>query len=317
VPELVCAADDPRWLAERRRGITATDITAIAGLSPYQSPYGLWHEKTSPDAVREDNDRLRLGRELEPYIAQRWAEEYHIPPAHQAGAHSALYRSDERSWQLATPDRVFYDDPLELKSWADAGRHAWDDGLPPIVRAQVLWQMDTLGTGAGHVGVLFLPSGEFRSYQVQHEPWASGTGVPMPSCPFVQGSCYACKDQVFLREAGLEFYRRMTGELGPPGLDGSAATLAALKSRFPAQEGPAADIEPGVWNELAEARKARKEIGMALAYYEAVIREQAGTASRYKVNGQVAGWRVIADTEVKAHVRHQDYIRILGKDNDD
>lgn len=27
MPELVCAADDPRWLAERRKGVTATAIT--------------------------------------------------------------------------------------------------------------------------------------------------------------------------------------------------------------------------------------------------------------------------------------------------
>ena len=29
MPELVCRADDPAWLAERRKGVTATDITVI------------------------------------------------------------------------------------------------------------------------------------------------------------------------------------------------------------------------------------------------------------------------------------------------
>ena len=96
--ELVCAATDPRWLAERRKGVTATDITAILGLSPYQSPFGLWWEKTGPDMpAHEDSDRLRLGRELEPYIRTRWAES-----CDEAlfGTREGLFRNSDRPWAV-------------------------------------------------------------------------------------------------------------------------------------------------------------------------------------------------------------------------
>ena len=36
----------PEWFALRKQGITATDVSVIAGLSPYKSPFRLWAEKT-------------------------------------------------------------------------------------------------------------------------------------------------------------------------------------------------------------------------------------------------------------------------------
>jgi len=35
----------PEWFALRADGITATDVSVIAGLNPYKTPYQLWAEK--------------------------------------------------------------------------------------------------------------------------------------------------------------------------------------------------------------------------------------------------------------------------------
>jgi len=329
MPELVCAATDPRWLAERRKGVTATDITAILGLSPYQSPFGLWWEKTSPDMpADEDSDRLRLGRELEPYIRTRWAESSN---AALYGTNEGLFRSSDRPWQLATPDAVLYEDVfnpelgelgdfepqlaavLEVKSWADADKSSWQDGPPPRVRAQVLWQMDTLDVGTGHVGVVFLPSGEFRSYTIEHNH------IPAPGDPATNPTaCVSCFDLAAMREAGYEFYRRMTGELPPPDVDGSAATLAALRARFAdPRKDKSAPVDGTLWAAWSDAKDVTAAFKSKAAGFEAEIREQLGEATLIEVGGEVVGRRIISMASVKAHTRTQDYLKIIKRDEGD
>jgi len=318
MPELVCAAADPRWLEERRKGVTASDITAILGLSPYQSPFGLWWEKTSPDMpADEDSDRLRLGRELEPYIRTRWAESSN---AALYGTNEGLFRSSDRPWQLATPDAVLYEDVfnpelgelgdfepqlaavLEVKSWADADKSSWQDGPPPRVRAQVLWQMDTLDVGTGHVGVVFLPSGEFRSYTIEHNH------IPAPGDPATNPTaCVSCFDLAAMREAGYEFYRRMTGELPPPDVDGSADP----------RKDKSAPVDGTLWAAWSDAKDVTAAFKSKAAGFEAEIREQLGEATLIEVGGEVVGRRIISMASVKAHTRTQDYLKIIKRDEGD
>lgn len=304
MPELVCSADSPDWLLHRRAGVTATDITAITGLSPYESAYSLYFKKRGdiPDTYM-DNDRLRLGRDLEPIIIARWAEQHDIALPEQG---AALWRSDDRPWQLATPDLALTRDDLleavvEVKSWADADRDRWADGPPARVRAQVLWQMDTLDVATGHVGVLFLPSGEFRSYVIEHKREGSDRMCLI--------SCEACKDITLLRSAGRDFMDRLDLN-DPPSPDASSATLAALKARFADPlPGKEAEIDRDLCAQWSTAKDNADEWETTAKGFEAQIREQAGEAKHLTVNGTRVATRVIGDQNVKAHTRHVDYIR--------
>ena len=313
MPELVCAADAPRWHDERRKGVTATDITAITGLSPYESEYSLYWKKLGqiPD-VREDSPRLRLGRDLEPLIRQRWREANGA--VHLSGK-NALWRNDSRSWQLATPDDLVWTDPnggpltgvLEVKSWADADRHAWDDSPPPRVRAQVLWQMDTLDVATGHVGVLFLPSGEFCSYTIEH-PLAAEHDVAKGIEWAISGDssllCSVCYDIMLLRQAGEEFMRRLRLELPPPSPDASSATLAALKARFAdPRKTKEAEVEAVLWAGFDEAKRYAAEYEQAAKGYEASIRKEIGEAGIITVGGVKVATR--QRYTVKAHTRRE------------
>lgn len=233
MPELVAAEPlTPEWHAARRGGVTATDIVTILGLSSWDSAYSLYWRKLGQVPEVEETDRMRLARDLEPIIFLRWLAEHDdaSPDERDFWYHESpgLFRSSARAWQMATLDAVVGDhprhrdvpltalsEPLELKSWADADRHAWDDGPPPRVRAQVLWQMDVMDVAVGHVGVLFLPSGEFRSYVIEHAPEHS-------SCAESREGCQVCADQERMLTAGQEFYDRLTYKLPPPDLDASA-----------------------------------------------------------------------------------------------
>ena len=50
---------------------------------------------------------------------------------------------------------------------------------------------------------------------------------------------------------------------------------------------------------------------------EIQLREQAGEAAELCVDGQLVARRVVSDAQVKAHTRHQDYIRRVKQQGDD
>ena len=317
VPELIPAAPgSPEWLAARRAGVTATDIVTILGLSSWSSAYSLFWQKMGQVPETPDNDRFRLGRELERYVVARWSEE-HPEFFIDSGGH--LYRNSERTWQMATLDRGIVTLPaseatlslLECKTWADADRHSWQDGPPPAVRAQVLWQMDVMDVATGHVGVVFLPSGEFRSYTIEHggtydvEIGTHGDFDELQACSI-------CADLDLMRAAGEEFMARLRLELPAPDPDASAATLAAVRARFARQPDKTAEVEAGLWERYESAALMARAHEHLKRGFEIQLREQAGEASVYTVDGQPVARRIVGDSPVKAHVRHSDYLRRIN-----
>ncbi len=293
--ELVCGmADRDRWLAARREGITATDIGVILGLVSWDSPFALYWRKKGKLPEVEESDQMRLGSWLEGAIKTQWAG------TGGGGCWpGALYRSDQRPWQLATPDAVVLErqlmrDPeviavLECKT--SATKDGWGPGamsqplpegelldewqgrvnqVPAHVRAQVLWQMDTLDVAVGHVAVVFLPSGEFRSYTITHShDFAYTTEI-----------CQVCMDQKFMRDRGEIFWNRLQGSGTPPAVDGSPVTTSALRHLHAgAVKGKTAEIDPALANnypmacdEFAGAKAIKAEL-------ENQIREQMGDAT--------------------------------------
>ena len=64
-----------KWLEVRRGAIGGSDAAAIIGLNQYSSPYSVWADKTGRLPEKPDNEAMRLGRDLEEYVASRWREE--------------------------------------------------------------------------------------------------------------------------------------------------------------------------------------------------------------------------------------------------
>lgn len=275
--ELVCVATDrDAWLAARRTGVTATDIVTILGLNPNASEYSLYWEKRGELPAWEGNARTRLGSFLESYVLEQLQADLQWKPALFGGV-NGLWRSRERAWQLATPDRVPLDDAgnpaaaAEVKTWADADRASWADGqMPARVCAQVLWQMDTLGVSTGHVGVLFLPSGEFESRVVT-------TG---PDDEHEQNQA----DLLYMRQAGKDFWDRVA-EGRPPCPDGHPASLAAVKRLHSSVCAGQTEIPRDLWADYLKAREYMAAAKSAVIEAEAALRDQLAGSEVGTVGG--------------------------------
>jgi putative phage-type endonuclease len=165
---------------EARTGltITATEIAAVVGLSPWMSRFTLWHKKAGlPTAPFEMNPAIEWGTRLEDAVAQKWEDEH---PG-QLAAPAGTWRHRERQWQRATPDRLIYPQPagefeipdtavglLEVKTSPfgdDWGPDGAEDGVPVWYRCQAIWQMDTLGLHRTRFAVL-IGGWDYREYTV-------------------------------------------------------------------------------------------------------------------------------------------------------
>lgn len=65
----------PEWLAIRRKTVGGSDAAGIIGLSKWSTPYTVWADKTGRLPDKPDTEAMRLGRDLEDYVARRWMEE--------------------------------------------------------------------------------------------------------------------------------------------------------------------------------------------------------------------------------------------------
>jgi putative phage-type endonuclease len=143
----------PEWFALRADGITATDVSVIAGLNPYKTPYQLWAEKLgkfTPDPVGPAAVRGIL-------LENAVAEFYEMETGRELRRSNGIVRLKQINWVMASLDRTIVGEEglVEIKTSTSP---RWSlHPVPPEVVAQVQWQMFV--TGAPWVDVAVLLGG--------------------------------------------------------------------------------------------------------------------------------------------------------------
>lgn len=153
LPEFV--QDSPEWHEARTRSLGASEVAAVLGLSPWQTPLSVFRSKMGvPNDIPED--LAYFGHALEEPIAQ-WIRDKHpeVGPVDEGMS----VQSTEFPWLTATPDRTAgdVDDlfiPVELKTSSAFSRGAWDAGVPDYYRIQSIVQQGILGAPYGWLAVL-------------------------------------------------------------------------------------------------------------------------------------------------------------------
>ena len=207
--------DETSWLAARRRGIGASEVPAVLGVSRYQSPMAVWSVKVGLDDGPGDLPALRWGKRLQRPIADGYIEETGralIDPGPWT-----LFRSVPYPWLVATPDylirRPATGDPglLEIKNASAYTRAEW--ALRGTARP--VWHSNPsaiVGVGV-HVGgdrrVLGGSELVYRDF------------VPHPGVA------------EWILEDVAAFWRLVQSEIPPRPLDGSEATTRALRRLYP------------------------------------------------------------------------------------
>lgn len=246
----------PDWTASRARRLGGSEIAAVLGLSPWESYFGLWHRKRGTIGPIDDTLLLRMGRRVEPAIADEFAFQHPELLVTTVGA----YVHPERDWQLISPDRIAWNRetgdwvPVEIKhphlteEWGRPGT----DEIPVYYRCQVQQAMDVLEREE-HVVVAYFGGDDFREYLIRYDE----------------------REAEILRRRGAEFIAHVEAGDPLPEVDGHSATYQAVREMHPDIDGedktvPARIAEPFLAARMAvaeceeEARRAAAELAMFL-----------------------------------------------------
>lgn len=208
------------WLAARQNSLGGSDAASVLGLNQYNSPYGLWAEKTGA-IIKEDisdQEAVRLGNDLEQYVAERFME----ATGKKVQRINFILKNDQYPFAHANPDRMVVGENagLEIKtttSW-DIEQQLRNGDIPPYWYCQIIHYMMVTGAERWYLGALVFGRGFFHFTIERNEAEIEA-----------------------LAGAERDFWELVTSNT-PPAIDGHSATTDALKAIFP-ESAPGSSID--------------------------------------------------------------------------
>lgn len=155
------------WLEERKKAIGGSDASSIIGLNPWSSPYTVWADKLGKIPPKEDNEAMRLGRDLEDYVAQRFCEKTGKKVRRER---SILYNKDY-PFAHANVDRLIVgeDAGLECKTTSVLNLSRFKNGsFPDNYYVQCVHYLMVTGCKKWYLGVLVLGEG-FYDFTIERD----------------------------------------------------------------------------------------------------------------------------------------------------
>lgn len=149
------------WLAYRRTGIGGSDAAAVIGLNPYRSAIELYADKMGMMPEKEDTEAMRLGRDLEQYVADRFCKE----TGKKVRRNNFMWHHDEHRCMIADVDREIIGENagLECKTTqAWSGRTVMRGDIPLTYYVQCMHYMAVMGYDRMYLAVLIFGKGFYR-----------------------------------------------------------------------------------------------------------------------------------------------------------
>jgi len=270
---------------EARTGltITATEIAAVVGLSPWQSRFSLWHKKAGlPTPPFEMTPAVEWGNRLEDAVADKWQDEH---PG-QLAAPAGTWMHREREWQRATPDRLIYPQPdhdfdvpeqavglLEVKTspFGDEWGPSGSEQIPIHYRCQVMWQMDTLGLHRTEVAVL-IGGWDYREYVVEYDE----------------------DEAKILRDAAARFLDDVRNGVRPD-IDGDTATYQTIRVQADGLEDRDVEIPAELAARWDAAYTALAKASADLTQVRGEVLDLIGNGRRAVCDGRRIAYRTVRD----------------------
>lgn len=143
------------WLRYRTQGIGGSDVSAIAGISPFKSAHQLWLEKTGQaEPGQVGSECAHFGTLLEPVVRKEFTERTGI----RVRQKHMLLQSEEHSFMLANLDGVIREGDgmavFEAKTASAYKQEIWEEGIPAPYLLQVQHYMAVTGAKRAYVAVL-------------------------------------------------------------------------------------------------------------------------------------------------------------------
>lgn len=196
------------WLSHRKGSIGGSDAAAIIGLNDYASAYSVWAEKLGKLPEQEDNEAMRIGRDLEEYVAKRFTEKTGLKVKRE----NAIIYNPQYPFAHANIDRRIVGENaiLECKTCSALSTKRFKNGeYPATYYTQVVHYMAITGASKAYIAVLIMGK-EFLVFEVNRDD----------------------TEIAALMAAEERFWSHVTNKTAPE-MDGSKATTDTLKALYP------------------------------------------------------------------------------------
>ena len=200
------------WLEHRRKSIGGSDASAILGMNTYCSPYTVWADKLGKLPPNEDNEAMRLGRDLEDYVAKRFTEK----TGKKVRRENNIIINPDFPYAHANVDRMVVgeDAGLECKTTSAMNLKRFKNGeYPENYYCQCVHYLMVTGAKRWYLAVLILGVG-FKDFVIERD----------------EGEIAALAKS---EEAFWEYVKNNT----PPMTDGSDSTSETLTTLYPESNG--------------------------------------------------------------------------------
>ena len=230
------------WLEDRRKSLGGSDMGAVLGLNAYASPYTVWMDKTGRKPPIEQNEWMRLGNDLEDYVAQRFSEKSGLKVVND----TATWRNSKFPHIHANIDRkvVGQKAGVECKVTSTYNEKKYRDGkFIDSYYAQCVTYLAVTEFDRWYLVVLIYGVG-VRIYQM--------TRIPDDTVPeWCESSVYVDDAEIeALGKAAVDFWHYVETDTPPPA-DGLPATSEALAEMYPESNRECADLV-GFENDLQQ-----------------------------------------------------------------
>ena len=261
-------ANMPReiWLEERRKSIGGSDAASILGLNRFSSPYSVWADKRGLLPEKEDNESMRLGRDLEDYVAKRFTEK----TGKKVRRENYMIRNPRYPYAHADVDRIVVgeDAGLECKTTKTLTFKKFKNGeYPEYYYCQCVHYMMVTGCKRWYLAVLVLGEG-FYDFVIERD-----------------------EEEIQALAQSEESFWEYVEKNTPPAVDGSKASSEAVSDVFSevtdesvtlyGRDGMIAEyLELG--EKISHLENMRDEIGNKLK--SELGQAQYGESDKYKVS---------------------------------
>lgn len=209
------------WLNLRREGIGGSDASSIVGLNPWRSALSCFADKLGQLSEEEESLAMRLGTELEDFVARLWSEQ----TGRAVKRCGYMYRNRKRPWQIANIDRCVVGESagLECKTTSsfETMRKCKNGDIPDTYYCQCMHYMAVTGAKRWYLAVLSLQDKVLHTFVIERDD----------------------EEIEALNKAEEDFWLGNVCKEIPPLPDGSDSAKAALGALYPqSEEGMSEDL---------------------------------------------------------------------------
>lgn len=153
------------WLERRRKGIGASDVASILGLSPFNTAIGVYMDKLGLSEDKPMTEHMENGLLMEPFIIEKF----------KRSSGKKTYRPTKERWStdypflFATPDALIAKEKAGLEcKFINYNLDAWLDGVPHYYMLQCQHQMLVYGYEHWYLAAQF-GGNRFQYYHIKRD----------------------------------------------------------------------------------------------------------------------------------------------------